>query len=119
MVKITDYSCYDNYTVKSETENISSIIDKLIRLTAKITESYASDIVYDINALFSFIEQKYPHDKIIFFREDGVDAFNTEMVIKDNRHILCNDYIQTWRLTYDPANTTTVLKRVTLSKGVD
>ena len=71
-MKITDYSCYDNYTVKSETENISSIVDKLIRLTAKITESYASDVVYDINALEKFIEEKYPHDKIIFFRECGM-----------------------------------------------
>ena len=115
-MKITDYSCYDNYTVKSETENISSVVDKLIRLAAKITESYASDIVYDINALTAFIEEKYPHDKILFFRESGVSTYNTEMVEKDNRGILCSDSIQTWRLTYDPETTTTVLKRVTLRK---
>lgn len=117
-MKIIDYSCYDNFTVKSETENISNIVDKLIRLTAKITERYAGDIFYDIHTLFNFIEEKYPHDKIVFFREDGVSTFKTEMVEKDNRHILCNDYIQTWRLTYDPKTTTTVLKRVELRKEV-
>lgn len=115
-MKIINYLCYDNYTVMSETENISSIIDKLIRLTAKLTESYASDIIYDINAFERFIEQKYPHDKILFFRESGVSSYNTEMVEKDSRGILCDDYIQTWRLTYDPETTTTMLKRVTLRK---
>lgn len=115
-MKITAYSCYDNYTVMSETENISSIVDKLIRLTAKITECYAGDIVYDINALYQFIEQKYPYDKIFFFRECGVATFNTEMVEKDNRSILCSDYIQTWRLIHDPKTTSTMLKRVTLRK---
>lgn len=113
-MKIIDYSMYDNYTVKSETKNVSSIIDKLIRLAAKITESYAGDIVYDINAFEQFIEKAYPHDKILFFRESGVASYNTEMVKKDNSHMLCNDYIQTWRLTYDPTTVTTVLKRVYL-----
>ena len=115
-MKITDYSCYDNYTVMSVTENISNIIDKLIRLTTKITESYAGDIVYDINTLNSYIEERYPYDKIFFFREHGVATFNTEMVEKDNRRILCDDYIQTWRLIYDPKTTATMLKRVELRK---
>ena len=115
-MKITNYSYYDNYTVMSETENISSIIDKLIRLTAKITECYAGDIVYDIDALNRFIEEKYPYDKIFFFREHGVATFNTEMVEKDNRGILCNDYIQTWRLIHDPKTMATMLKRVELRK---
>ena len=50
MFKITNYSCYDDYTVTSNTENVSNVVDKLIRLTAKITERFASDIYYDINS---------------------------------------------------------------------
>lgn len=115
-MKITDYSCYDNYTVKSDTENISNITDKLIRLTAKITECYAGDIEYVLSSLRRFLDAEYPYDKIIFFRECGVCDYDTSMVKKDERHILCNDYIQTWRLTYDPHTTMTVLKRVELRK---
>ena len=41
MYVIQDYSCYDNYTVKSKTENVSNVVDKMIRITAKTTESFA------------------------------------------------------------------------------
>ena len=116
-MKIISYSCYDNYTVMSETENISNVKDKLIRLAAKITESYASDIVYVLESLQRFIDEKYPYDKIIFFRECGVCDYATRMVEKDERHMLCNDYIQTWHLIYDPKTTTTMLKRVELRKA--
>ena len=115
-MRIVDYSVYNTWTFVSQTENISSIIDKLIRLTAKITESYAGDIVYDIKTLEICVEEEKPFDKILFFREGGVSSYHTEMVKKDNRHILCDDYIQTWQLTHDPATTTTTLNRVTLRK---
>ena len=118
-MKIRDYSCYDTWTVKSETENISNIIDKMVRLAAKITESYASDIVYDVNALLEDIADNYPHDKILFFRECGVTSFNTELVKIDNQDLLYSDYIQTWRLTYDPESGVTMLKRVDIIKGAD
>ena len=115
-MKITDYSRHEIYTVKSKTENISNVVDKLIRLSAKLTERYASDIFYDITSLFNCINEKYPHDKILFFREDGVTSYRIDFVERDNKGILCDDYIQVWRLTYTPEDTTTVLKRVIIRK---
>ena len=111
-MKITDFSVYSDWTYTSKTENISSITDKLIRLAAKITEHYAGDIIYDIEALECAVEGKQDYDKILFFREDGVSTYKTEMVMKETRPILCNDYIQTWRLSHNPETTETVLHRV-------
>lgn len=56
-IKITNYSFYDDGIV-SETKNVCNIIDKMIRLTAKVTERWASDIVYDINELTDAIKIK-------------------------------------------------------------
>ena len=115
-MKIVDYSTYDNYTVKSETENISTVIDKLIRLTAKITEHYASDIVYDINMLNRHLADKESYDMLLYFREMGVSSYNTHSVLRDDNELLWNDYIQVWRLTYDPETGVTMLKRVDVRK---
>ena len=110
MLKITNHSCYGDYTVTSKTENISDIIDKLIRLTAKITERYASDIYYDINSLHRCAEEHKPYDRILFFRETGVWTVSvselTTMV----------DQVQSWRLTHDPENMITTLARVDVRK---
>ena len=43
---IERYSIFDNYTVMSCGDNISNVMDKLLRLTTKLTESYASDILF-------------------------------------------------------------------------
>jgi hypothetical protein len=110
MLKITNHSCYDNYTVTSNTDNISDVVDKLIRLTAKITERYASDIYYDIKSLYHCLEEHEPYDRILFFRETGVWTVSvselTTMV----------DQVQAWRLTHDPENTITTLVRVDVRK---
>ena len=106
MIKIVNYSCYDNYTVKSNTDNISDVVDKLVRLTAKITERYASDIYYDIKSLYHCLEEHEPYDRVLFFRESGVWAVNYEEVDRVLEHI------QTWRLTHNPENMITTLIRV-------
>ena len=106
MYVIQDYSCYDNYTVKSKTENVSNVVDKMIRITAKITESYASDIYYDILALYKAINKKEKLDRILFFREDGVTSQNIPIIYYDL------DYLQTWQLIYDAETNITVFKRV-------
>jgi len=115
MFKITNYSMYDNYTVTSNTENVSNIIDKLIRITAKITECFASDIYYDIDGLYHHIKEHESYDRVLFFRESGVWTVSYEDLESyvDNN---CGDYIQTWRLTYDPETTETVLIRVNVRK---
>lgn len=115
MFKITNYSMYDNYTVTSDTDNISNVVDKLIRITAKITERFAGDIYYDIDALYHYIKGHKSYDCVLFFREGGVWAVSYEdLEVYINNS--CLDYIQAWRLTYNPETTKTVLIRVDVRK---
>ena len=106
MIRIDNYSSYNNYTVVSNTDNISDVVDKLIRLTTKITERYASDIYYDLKSLYHCLEEHEPYDRVLFFRETGVWAVNYEEVDRVLEHI------QVWRLTHDPENMITTLVRV-------
>lgn len=110
MLKIVNYSSYDDYTVTSNTENISDVVDKLIRLAAKITERYASDIYYDIDSLHQCLKEHEPYDRVLFFRETGVWTVDYEKVDRVFKHI------QAWRLTHDPENTITTLVRVGVRK---
>lgn len=117
-IKTTTYFCYDKGTT-STTDNISNIIDKMIRLTAKLTENYASDIIYDIADLNNAVKEKKLLDNLLFFRENGV----TTKQIKDfdvdtfESLLTCFTPIQTWRLTYDPVTTETKLIRVSVRKA--
>ncbi len=111
MIKIDNYSSYDDYTVKSNTDNISDVVDKLIRLTAKITERYASDIYYDINSLHRCLEEHEPYDRVLFFRESGVWTVNYEEIDRVFEHI------QVWRLTHNPENMITTLVRVSVREA--
>ena len=106
MIKIDNYSSYDDYTVKSNTENISDVVDKMVRLAAKITERYASDIYYDIKSLYNSLEEHEPYDRVLFFRESGVWTVNYEEIDRVFEHI------QAWRLTHDPEDMITTLIRV-------
>ena len=116
-IKITNYSCYDNGIV-SETENICNIIDKMIRLAAKVTERWASDIVYDINELTDAIKNKESIDEIIFFRENGVITMETNKLTAEryNNLLCCFTPIQIWRLTHNPSTMETRLIRVNVRK---
>lgn len=110
MLKITNHSSYNDYTVTSNTDNISDVVDKLIRLTAKITERYASDIYYDIKSLYHCLEEHEPYDRVLFFRESGVWTVSVSELDRVLEHI------QTWRLTHDPENMITTLVRVDVRK---
>ena len=116
-VKITKHSCYDNGTV-SNTDNISTVIDKLIRLTAKLTECYASDIIYDIDSLRKAVENGKPHDMLLFFRECGVTTRDTMEFDEGMLDSLLFNFtpIQIWRLTHDPIEMETKLIRVSVYK---
>ena len=116
-IKITNYSWYDNGIV-SETENVCNIIDKMIRLAAKVTERWASDIVYDINELTDAIKNKKSIDEIIFFRENGVATMETNKLTAEryNDLLCCFTPIQIWRLTHNPCTMETKLIRVNVRK---
>ena len=109
-MRIENYSDYNNYTFTSNTENISNIVDKLIRISAKITERFAGDIYYDIKSLYRCVEEHEPYDRVLFFRESGVWTVNVDE--------LCDmiDHIQAWKLTHDPESMTTTLVRVYVRK---
>ena len=96
-IKINNYSCYDNYTVKDKGENHSTIVSKMIQLAGRLCEHYASDIVYDAQDFIEAINNNENFDRYLFFREMGVTAFKPE----DVRCIEGTDYIQVWHLTYN------------------
>lgn len=117
-IKITTYSCYDKGII-STADNVSNIIDKMIRLTAKLTENYASDIIYDIADLNNAVKRKEPLDNLLFFRENGVTTRQIEEFDVDTYEslLVCFTPIQTWRLTYDPVTTEIKLIRVSVRKA--
>lgn len=117
-IKITKHSCYDKGTV-SNTDNISTVIDKLIRITAKLTEYYASDIIYDIDSLKRAVENGKPHDMLLFFRECGVTTRDTTEFDEGMLDVLLLNFtpIQIWRLTHDPVEMETKLIRVDINKS--
>lgn len=116
-IKISNYILGDKGIV-SETENVSSVIDKMIRLAAKLTENYASDIFYDIADLNNAVREKKPLDNLLFFRENGVTTIETTDLDADMYKTLLRNFtpIQTWRLTHDPETTETKLIRVDVRK---
>ena len=110
-IKITNYSCYDNYTIKDEGLNYSTIVTKMIHLAGRICERYASDIVYDADVFIKAIKNNEDFDRYLFFRENGVTAFKKEYVecIKET------DYIQAWHLTYNAETEKQEFTRVNVS----
>lgn len=96
-IKISNYSCYDNYTIKDNGTNYSTIVTKMIHLAGRICERFASDIVYDADTFIEAIENNKNFDRYLFFRENGVTAFKP----KDVECIEGTDYIQVWHLIYN------------------
>lgn len=115
--KIKPYSSYDNYTVASITDNISSIIDKLLRITAKVTEHFAGDIWYDIRTLIAAQEQCKDLDEVLIFRECGISTYPVKETEEGNCIVNSGHLsgIQCWKLTYNSDRNSTVLTRVYLA----
>lgn len=116
-IKISNYSVYDKGII-SDTDNISDIIDKMIRLTAKLTERFASDIIYDIEALNNAVYKKEPLDHLLFFRECGVTTREFKYFDTNAYDTLLFNFtpIQIWRLTHNPETMETKLIRVGVYK---
>lgn len=105
-MKIRNYSTYKDsrFYLESIGENYSTIFDRLIRLTAKLTEAYAGDIYYELGEIEKLIERSQPFNRIIAFREDGVNSYWRETVEEcaPNELYDFGSAIQTWELTYTP-----------------
>lgn len=100
-MRFRDHSMYDNWTVTAIGDNVSSIIDKLIRLAAKNTEYFASDIVYTIEHLNAKVANFDPYTAYLGFRDGGVSEFSDPCYISP---CTTGDVVQWWKLTYDPKN---------------
>ena len=111
--EIRPFSAYSTYTTTAASENVSAIIDRLIRVAAKVTEHYAGDVVYDIQALQEAVQTRRPLDLVLLFRSGGVSTVKPEDGVVPRPGPLPRA-IQAWRLTHNPENTETVLRRVTL-----
>lgn len=116
-IKITNYSCYDNGIV-SETENISNIMNKMVRLAANLTERHVGDIYYDMLKLNNAINEKEQLDNLFFFHKNGVTTSETNKLTAELYDgLLCFfTPIQTWRLTYNPDTMEIKLIRVNVRK---
>ena len=107
-VKISNYSSFNNYTVKDQGTNHSDIVTKMVQLAGRICERFASDIIYDANAFIKAIEEKQDFERFLFFREMGVTALTPE----DIEAIEFTDFIQAWHLTYNAETEEQELTRV-------
>ena len=118
-MKITH--CNHSSMIVSKANNIVEVADKLIYLAAKLTDRFASDIIYDIDYLRDNIRCNTPVDRLLFFRDQGVTARSTSVVTDDMYDALLANFtpIQVWRLIYTPDNEQVVLLQVKLEKGMD
>ena len=107
-IKITNYSSFDNYTIKDNGKNHSTIVSKMVQLAGRICERFSSDIVYDAEAFIEAINNNEDFDRYLFFREMGVTVFKPE----DVECIYGNTYIQAWHLTYNAETQEQELTRV-------
>lgn len=103
--------------------NVSSITDKLVRITAMKTESYAGDIIYDGMGLLEKVKYGVPYDHLLIFRECGVSSAGIIKEVHDDKvleypdkGIDTYDMVQAWRLTHEPNEnhemSKTILRRV-------
>ena len=68
-------------------KNISNIADKLIRLAAKYTTRYASDMYYELSTLFDAAENDKTLCHVLSFRNDGIDSHPAGFDAKGNLYV--------------------------------
>lgn len=105
------------FHVEETGRNVSGVVDKLIRLTAKLTECYASDIYYTINSLLEAMAKREAFYQILSFRECGVNVWSEPEAVSISEGVL-----QTWELKYVPGEQydgedKTTLTRVDIVEG--
>ena len=103
-MKIEKFKAYDEKVIETWGQpkdiNYSDIVDKLIRLAAKYTDSYASDVIIDVNIVAKDIDNAgngiIKGSYLFGFREHGVD--HAEYVLNNEERELSSRYRCIWRL---------------------
>jgi len=121
-----DYPEEREFMVLEDSENISTLIDRLFRITTKVTEGRAGDIMLVLNALDEAREKGEPYCKLLSFWDHGVnpydagfDADSTLFIhVPEGTYIADNglDGIQYWLLAYAPGENGRMEKGKTLLK---
>lgn len=75
--ELCSHSMYDQYaTAAYKTTNISGVLDRILRVTTKVTERFASDVLYITASMTQAMETKAPFCRLLGFREDGVNSYH-------------------------------------------
>ena len=95
--QIETNSEFDNRAVHSDGANMNAIFDKLLRITTKLTESCAGDILSLFPAAQKALDNSVPFDAAIMFWEDGVQwkEIDADDTITMDFH---PRYLQVWNL---------------------
>lgn len=99
-MKILDYSVNAQHSIERYEHNYSDVFDRLIRITAKITERFASDILYDIEWVKAQMDSEKPFNLLLGFHEDGVNSYTGKEEIL--RSSMLSECAQVWLLSYEP-----------------
>lgn len=88
---------FDNRAVHSDSSNMNAIFDKLLRITTKLTESCAGDILSLFPAVQKALDNGVPFDAAIMFWEGGVQwkEIDADDTITMDFH---TRYLQVWNL---------------------
>ena len=88
---------FDNRAVHSDGSNMNAIFDKLLRITTKLTESCAGDILSLFPAVQKALDNGVPFDAAIMFWECGVQwkEIDADDTITMDFH---TRYLQVWNL---------------------
>ena len=109
---IYPYGMNNRYTAKSVSDNISSIMSRMVQIAGRLCENYASDVYYALCSYDDAVRENDEYDKLITFYESGV----IERKIENNTVDRKTEGIQYWRLTWDPKKHGGTLVRVSLRK---
>lgn len=95
--QIETNSEFDNRAVHSDSPNMNAIYDKLLRITTKLTESCAGDILSLFPAVQKALDNGTPFDAAIMFWKGGVQwkEIDADDTITMDFH---TRYLQVWCL---------------------
>lgn len=99
--EIRSYSDSDNWTVTTNSKNVSDIMSKMVERAGRICERYASDIFYNLCDYDNAVQTAEKYDNVLCFRENGVTTWGVRDDMIYNIYI-SSDFAQYWRLRWNP-----------------